>query len=66
MGKEFVVTSLEEMCDLMCNNILPNEKEYTHCLRCGRKLKNEKARQIGYGVVCERKMRKENKTQKLF
>ena len=41
-------------------------KEYTHCLRCGRKLKNEKARQIGYGVVCERKMRKENKTQKLF
>lgn len=23
MGKEFIVTSLEEMCDLMCGNIIP-------------------------------------------
>lgn len=41
-------------------------KEYTHCLRCGRKLKNEKAKKIGYGVVCERKMRTETKIKKLF
>jgi len=43
------------------------EKEYTHCLRCGRKLKNEKAKKIGYGVVCERKIRNENnKNRRLF
>ena len=26
MGKEFVVNSLEELCDLMCNNIVPDRK----------------------------------------
>ena len=45
---------------------MTEEKEYSHCLRCGRKLKNEKAKKIGYGVICERKMRKENKSKKLF
>ena len=45
---------------------MTEEKEYTHCLRCGRKLRNQKARQIGYGVICERKMRKEKKSKKLF
>lgn len=28
---------------------------YTHCLRCGRELKNEKAMEIGYGKVCKKK-----------
>mgnify|MGYP007069869117 FL=1 len=43
------------------------EKEYTHCLRCGRRLKNEKAKKIGYGIVCERKIRNENnKSRRLF
>lgn len=45
---------------------MTEEKEYSHCLRCGRKLKNEKAKKIGYGVVCERKLRLENKPKKLF
>jgi hypothetical protein len=45
---------------------MTEEKEYSHCLRCGRKLKNEKAKKIGYGVVCERKMRHENKVRRLF
>lgn len=26
MGKEIIVTSLEEMCDLMCDNIIPEKK----------------------------------------
>lgn len=26
VGKEFIVTSLEEMCDLMCDNIVPKER----------------------------------------
>ncbi len=26
MGREFVISSLEEMCDLMCGNIIPKEK----------------------------------------
>lgn len=40
-------------------------KEYQFCLRCGRKLKNPKARVLGYGVVCERKIKTDNK-KKLF
>ena len=27
MGAEFVVESLEELCDLMCNNVIPKKKE---------------------------------------
>ena len=27
MGKEFVVNTLEEMCDLMCDNVVPEEKK---------------------------------------
>lgn len=42
-------------------------KEYSHCLRCGRKLKNEKAKKIGYGVVCWKKAQCERKKfKKLF
>lgn len=40
-------------------------KEYEYCLRCGRKLKNPKARMIGYGVTCEKKM-KHNVKRRLF
>lgn len=40
-------------------------KEHEFCLRCGRKLKNLKAREKGYGAVCERKMRHE-KSRQLF
>lgn len=31
-------------------------KEFDYCLRCGRKLKNPKARLIGYGVICLNKI----------
>ena len=31
-------------------------KEYSFCLRCGRKLKNPKFRQRGYGDVCWKKV----------
>jgi len=36
-------------------------KEYTYCLRCGRKLKNEEAKKIGYGVVCYKKIQTSKK-----
>lgn len=29
---------------------------YEYCLRCGRKLKSEKAKQLGYGPHCYKKM----------
>lgn len=29
------------------------------CARCGRRLKNEKAKQLGYGTVCWRKVQAE-------
>lgn len=40
-------------------------KEYTHCLRCGRKLKNPEAKKIGFGKVCLEKQQWEDK-QRLF
>lgn len=30
-------------------------EEHEHCIRCGRRLKNKEARQIGYGKVCAKK-----------
>ena len=46
-------------------NAEKNEHEF--CLRCGRKLKNLKAREIGLGPVCARKLRQENEqSRKLF
>ena len=38
-----------------------NITEYTHCLRCGRKLKNPEAKKIGYGKVCYNKMKANHK-----
>lgn len=40
-------------------------KEHEYCLRCGRKLKNPAARKLGYGAVCEMKLRHE-KSRQLF
>ena len=38
MGKEFKVSSLEDMCDLMCGNIIPEEDNYMYeCMHCGHK-----------------------------
>jgi len=38
------------------------------CLRCGRELKNEESRKIGYGKVCLKKMQQQDKrrVKKLF
>ena len=41
------------------------KKDYNKCLRCGRKLKTDEARKIGYGKICFEKMKKEKK-QRLF
>lgn len=38
------------------------DKEYNYCLRCGRKLKNPKVRQAGYGDVCLAKIQQLSKT----
>jgi len=37
------------------------QKEHEYCLRCGRKLKNPQARLKGFGVTCEKKMKKAKK-----
>ena len=44
---------------------MEEKKEYTKCLRCGRKLKTEEARKIGYGRICFEKHKKE-KAKRLF
>ena len=36
-------------------------KEHEYCLRCGRKLRSPHTRKIGYGFICEKKMRTEQK-----
>lgn len=41
------------------------KKDHEFCLRCGRKLKNPRARARGYGIICEKKLRKTD-TKKLF
>ena len=40
-------------------------REYTHCLRCGRRLKNPEYRIRGYGKGCWNKIRK-SKVKSLF
>lgn len=32
------------------------EKEYSHCLRCGRKLRNPEFKRRGYGDICWKKL----------
>lgn len=41
-------------------------KDHEYCLRCGRRLKNVDARLIGYGKVCEQKMKTEIKKPLFF
>lgn len=43
---------------------LTNDHEF--CLRCGRKLKNPIAREIGYGPVCLKKIKQNDWSSKLF
>lgn len=43
-----------------------SELRYNRCLRCGRKLKTDEARQIGYGTICMKKMQSEKKVKRLF
>ena len=42
-----------------------NQKEYEYCLRCGRKLRSEETRKRGYGIICFKKM-KVNQRNRLF
>lgn len=44
-------------------NVIP--KSYTHCLRCGRRLKKPEYKARGYGKVCWEKMQKKS-NKKLF
>lgn len=35
------------------------KKEHEFCLRCGRRLKNPQARELGYGAICYKKQNSE-------
>lgn len=41
-------------------------KEHEYCLRCGRKLKNQDARLLGYGTICYKKSRTDSTKKSLF
>ena len=65
MGMTFEVDNLEDMCAMVCDNIIPQHKEYDRCLRCGRKLKKSEYRLRGYGKICWEKIIVKN-SKKLF
>lgn len=41
-------------------------KEYGYCLRCGRRLYKQEAKELGYGKICYNKTRLESKHRTLF
>ena len=43
-----------------------NDLKQTTCKRCGRKLKNTKAIELGMGEICWRKFQKENNHKHLW
>ena len=42
------------------------QQEYKNCLRCGRKLKSEESKKLGFGKVCWEKWQHETEAKKLF
>ena len=40
--------------------------EHIKCLRCGRRLKSEQSRELGYGQICWEKTQHNNKNYNLF
>ena len=42
------------------------QKEYEYCLRCGRKLRSQESRTVGYGNICLRKSRENPYYKRLF
>ena len=59
MGKEIQISSLEDMCSLMCDNTIPTHS-IKRCIRCGRPLKTQEAIEKGYGKTCEKYILKSN------
>ena len=60
MGMTIKVNSIEDMCSLMCDNTIPKQK-YKYCLRCGKPLKSDESKRVGYGPLCYSKMLHESK-----
>ena len=42
------------------------QQEYKNCLRCGRKLKSEESKKLGFGKVCWEKWQHETEAKKPF
>lgn len=40
--------------------------QYENCLRCGRKLKTEESKNLGFGKICWEKYNSENNYKELF
>ena len=55
-----VITGRGKLKDMM------NKLNQTTCKRCGRKLKNGKAIEIGMGAICWKKYQQENNHKKLW
>ena len=56
MGKEFVVDNLDDMCALMCDNVIPEKiMDIDHCPECGHKTKVIDSRNYKTGRYRRRK-----------
>jgi len=56
---EVQITNDQEMCALLCDNQLPQQFKY--CKRCGRELKSDQSKLLGYGPTCYKKSKKHTK-----
>ena len=45
---------------------MDNKIEFQYCIRCGRKLKSQEAKERGMGKVCFEKYQKSKNARKLF
>jgi protein-arginine kinase activator protein McsA len=59
-------TGKEETTVEISQALEETQKESKTCKRCGRKLKSEASKELGFGCVCYRKYMTENKLKPLF
>lgn len=57
---EIQINNNQEMCSLLCDNQLP-QQQFKYCKRCGRELKNDQSKMLGYGPTCFKKKKRNTK-----
>ena len=59
--------SCVQICPRTHDEYIKCPYQHSHCLRCGRKLKSDTAKHLGYGKICWQKVQNDKKKyKKLF